>query len=243
MNLIITIPVYNEERSIDQVISKLLFTLNKIEKKYKQINKFIILTLDDCSNDSTKNKIQKYLKKKHTKRIVVKYKQSKKNIGKSKIIFDEFKRNSKNLIFITDGDCELSPENIKYFLKYYFLNDVDLICGYRNLKLKNENFFQNYIYSFGSLFSNFIINLGFKKKINDVHCGQKLFKIQSFPKFFCFKFSLDIELGLFFLKSQKKIYNLKLKKYKRRNTHQGKKLGFLQGINLIWQTIFIKIYY
>ena len=53
-------------------------------------------------------------------KIIINYKKSEKNIGKSQIVYNQLKGNSKNLIFITDGDNELSPENIKYYLNIIF---------------------------------------------------------------------------------------------------------------------------
>ena len=78
MNLIILIPVYNEEKTIEIVLNKLLLTLNKVGKKYSQINKFKIYILDDCSYDDTANKIQKFLKKNSKNKIIINYKKSEK---------------------------------------------------------------------------------------------------------------------------------------------------------------------
>lgn len=244
MDLIILIPTYNEEKTILNVVNSLQLILLKIQSKYPKIKKIFIYILDDCSTDNTIEKVILFLKKKKkNNRVLIKYKKSKINIGKSKLIFKELKKiNKNNLVFITDGDIELSSTNIQFFLKNYFKKNVDLICGYRNLTLYNNKLLHYFVYSLGSKFSNFLVNFGYSNKIKDVHCGQKLFKPQNFSKFYCYRFSLDIELGLFFLRNSKKIYNLRLNRYKRRTAEQGKKLNFINGIYLIWQTIFIKIF-
>ena len=97
---------------------------------------------------------------------------------------------------------------------------------FQKFKIKKYKFFQNYILFL--YICNFIINLDLKK-LRMYIVVKNYLKYKITQKFFCFRFSLDIELGLFFLKS-KKIYNLKLNNYKRRTTYQGKKLGFTRHI-------------
>ena len=148
--------------------------------------------------------------------------------------------NHKDIIFLTDADTELPSSNVQLFLKNFFSKKVNLICGVRKLNANNQKLYDYLFYLIGIKFSNFLINFGLKNKIYDIHCGQKMFKFQSFPNFFCFRFSIDTELALYFMKQNKKIFNLPLNNYKRRGLEEGKKLKFLNGVSLIFQTILIK---
>ena len=241
MRLIVLIPTFNEANTIIKVLEQIYLILNKNNKKYKNIKKFLILILDDFSTDNSKVKIKGYISNKNNNKIMFKYKKSKKNIGKSAIVFNEIKKLKQNdIIFITDGDTELPSSNINFFLDNFFSRNVDIICGVRKLNANNQAFYDYIFYLIGIKFTNFLINFGFKNKIVDIHCGQKMFKFIKFPAFFCFRFSIDTELSLYFLKQNKKNFNLLLNNYKRRSLEEGKKLKFFNGVSLIFQTILIK---
>lgn len=242
MRLVVLIPTYNEANTIIKVLEQLDSALNKNIKKYKNIKKFIILILDDFSTDNSEMKIKNYIDNKNRNKIIFKYKKAKKNIGKSSLLFNEIKKLKRNdIIFITDGDIELPSSNIKFFLKNFLSRDLGMICGVRKLDANKQAFYDYLFYLIGIKFSNFLINFGFKNKIQDIHCGQKMFKFTNFPNFFSFRFSIDTELALYFLKQNKKNFNLLLNNYKRRGLKDGKKLKFFSGVLLIFQTIFIKI--
>lgn len=241
MRLNVLIPTFNEANTITKVLEQTYSVLNKNKKQYKNIKKFIILILDDSSTDNSEIKIKKYINNKNNNKIIFKYKKTKKNVGKSTLIFNEIKKLNKNdIIFITDGDIELPSKNIKLFLDNFFSKNVEVICGVRKLNANNQAFYDYIFYLIGIKFSNFLINFGFKNKIEDIHCGQKMFKFMKFPVFFCFRFSIDTELALYFLKQNKKKINLLLDNYKRRSLEEGKKLKFFNGVSLIFQTILIK---
>ena len=51
MNLSVIIPVYNEVRTINQIINKVL----NVKTQYKEI-----IIVDDCSTDGTKKELENY---------------------------------------------------------------------------------------------------------------------------------------------------------------------------------------
>lgn len=244
MRLVVLIPTFNESKTIIKVLENIYLVLNKYKKKYKEIKEYKILILDDFSNDNSEIKIKKFINKKLGNKIIFKYIKSKLNLGKSTLVFNQIKNLNKNdIIFLTDGDVELPSSNVKYFLKKFFSKDVDLVCGTRKMNANNQSIFDYIFYLLGIKLTNFLVNFGYKNKVNDIHCGQKIFKFQNFSNFFCFRFSIDTELCLYFLKKKKKIYNISLNNYKRRGFKEGKKLKFTNGVFLIFQTIFLKLYY
>ena len=121
MRLIVLIPTFNEANTIIKVLEKIYTVLNKNKKKYKNIKKFIILILDDFSTDNSEIKIKRYINNKNSNKIFFKYKKTKKNVGKSTLIFNEIKKlNHKDIIFLTDADTELPSSNVQLFLKNFF---------------------------------------------------------------------------------------------------------------------------
>lgn len=241
MYLNIIIPIYNEEATIYKVLENLSKTLE--DNYIKNLGyKIKVIILDDNSNDGSRNKIINFIYSRK-KKINFHYKKIKKNIGKSKNIFNQIKKINKNeLIFILDADLELPASNIKKFLQAIIKTKSDIVCGNRLMKKNFQNLIKYLVFFVGIKFTNFITNLKYENKFKDIHCSQKIFKNQKFPNFYCFKFSIDTELCLFFLKNKKKIYNINLNNYKRRNSKQGKKLGIIQGINLLCQTLLIKVF-
>ena len=125
-SLSIIIPVYNETRTIEKILNKII--------KLK-LNKQIII-VDDNSTDGTKIKILKYKKK--VDKIIF----HKTNLGKGAAIKSAQKFVKKEYVIIQDADLEYDPKDYKKLLNPFLKNKDQVVYGSRVLgksryKIKN----------------------------------------------------------------------------------------------------------
>ena len=118
MNYSLIIPIFNERKTLKQLIKKLKNLPHNIE----------IIIVDDGSNDGTRGLLKNQIRF----NII----HNKQNSGKGFSIRKAIKFASKNNIILIDGDLELDIEHIPNILKKY----EKFTCGfnYLNEKLRNH---------------------------------------------------------------------------------------------------------
>ena len=94
MNLSVIIPVYNEVRTINQIINKVL----NVKTQYKEI-----IIVDDYSTDGTKKELEKY-KNNNLFKIL----HHKSNKGKGACLITAIPHLTGDYVIIQDADLELS---------------------------------------------------------------------------------------------------------------------------------------
>ena len=120
LDLILVIPVFNEEKIIKTVIKKWLIELKKI--------KFKIIIINDGSTDNTQKIIQSIV----TNKIIL---LNKKNSGHGPSITQGYKAALKlkpNHIFQVDSDDQFYASDFKKFWKYK--KNYDFIIGHRSVR-------------------------------------------------------------------------------------------------------------
>ena len=156
----IVIPAYNEEESILE-----LYTLiNESLKKKKLI--YEIIFVDDGSNDSTWNKINKIvLKDKNVKAL-----RFKKNYGKSDALDAGFKASKGEFILTMDADLQDDPNEIYKLFKLINDEKFDIVSGWK--KKRNDPISK----TIPSKFFNYVTRIFSGIKLNDFNCGIKIYK-------------------------------------------------------------------
>ena len=167
IDLSIIIPVYNESKTIEELLNRVL----NIE-----INKEIIV-VDDASNDGTDKLLLKYENK--INRLII----HKKNLGKGACIKSAQKYVSGNYVGIQDADLEYHPKDLVKIVDYMKRNDATVVYGSRVLgknKFENTQNFTHLIRIWGNVFltkfSNFINN----QNLTDAHTCYKMFDAKLF---------------------------------------------------------------
>lgn len=168
--LLIVIPVYNEEKSIRKVI-------HEVQKNIDENTD--ILIVNDGSTDNTINLIPKYKKN----IIIISHS---KNQGYGKSLIDGFKyaiENNYKYVITMDCDLQHQPKDIKRFYKEIKNSNYDIISGSRYLNFKkNENIKIPQ--------DRFKINKKITEKLNkitnynltDSFCGFKAYKVSALKK-------------------------------------------------------------
>ena len=99
----IIIPLYNEERTIIQLLEKIKYVLK---------NNYEIVIVDDGSTDNSKNLLLAY---KSSKKLKILY--HKKNLGKGAAIKTAKKIISGTIVIIQDADLEYDPNDYLKLIK------------------------------------------------------------------------------------------------------------------------------
>lgn len=219
MKISIIIPVYNEERTIIEILKKV-----NIQKKFFDLE---IIISDDGSNDLTN-----YLLNNH-KNLYDKVFFSKKNLGKGAAINAVKELVTGDIVIIQDADLEYDPSDYKYLVEPIINNKTKIVYGSRVLG-KNRYELKNFL-SLWRVFFNHLLtiisNIINNQKLTDAHTCYKVFKSEIFKQ-------IDLkEKGFAFCPEvTSKISNLKLNifevpiNYKGRTKAQGKKIKVMDGI-------------
>ena len=136
--LSIIIPCYNENQTIDKIISKIFKSIST----YNYLN-YELIIVDDNSTDGTKDKLKKY---ELDKNINVFFHNE--NLGKGAAIQSAIKHVSGELVLIQDADLEYDPFDYDKLLLPFFETDADVVYGSRFLgggKYSRIHFFWHYL--------------------------------------------------------------------------------------------------
>lgn len=202
--LTISIPVYNDENSIIQLIED-------IEKIKSELPSYLIFIIDDGSSDRSWD-ILISLKKKYPKIILHRHD---KNLGFAYTISEIVKIPKTEWVLFLSGDNQFPASNIVEFWKSK--HDFDFILGHRIIR--HDNLYRK----FNSLIYNKLIELFSGYKLKDVNsvflCKTILFKNESFISKSAF---IHAEIILNALKNNAKISVIKIR-------HQNRKHGSGSG--------------
>lgn len=221
MKLSIIIPVYNEKRTIEEVLKRVeqASTLN-YEKE--------IIVVDDCSSDGTSDILEK-LKKKFNFVLV----RHDKNYGKGKAIKTGLKKVTGNFVLIQDADLEYDPNDYENLLK--LADKRVVVFGSRNINPTGKGYPH---YVLGVKILTFLFNLLFKSKLTDIYTCYKLFPanlIKSIP-FESSGFEFEAEISARILKRGYQIKEVPIRYYPRK-FKEGKKIRPSDGLKGLWTII------
>lgn len=216
MKLSIIIPVYNEERFLEELLKKVENI--KIEKE--------IIIVDDGSTDGTKNLLKK---------IKDKYKVifHEKNRGKGAAVKTGIKESTGDIIIIQDADLEYDPNDYYELTKPILQKKAKVVYGSRFLSKKQIIKYKlNWL---ATKFLNLLVFILYFNKITDEPTGYKTFDA-SLIKSINIKadrFDWEPEVTAKILKKGIKIHEVPISYYPR-SFEDGKKIGWKDGFQAIW---------
>lgn len=237
MKLSIIIPVFNEEKTI----SEILIRVNKV--KIADIQKEIII-VNDGSTDKSQNIIKQEISKiKNAKSIILKQ-----NQGKGSAVKIGIKAAKGDYIIIQDADLEYNPNNYKDLLAPIIQKKAKVVYGTRLKRLpdfthyeRNLRFFSHYL---GNKFLSLMTSILYGQWITDMETGYKLFPKNAVESFELrargFEFEPEITTKL--LKKGYHIHEIPISTNPR-GYKEGKKLNTIKdGIKAFWTIVKFRIY-
>jgi dolichol-phosphate mannosyltransferase len=227
MKLSIIVPVYNEEKTVAQVLKKVS------QVTFKGVMKEIIV-VDDGSSDKTLVKIKSL--RLRTIKIIA----HKKNQGKGAAVRTGIKKATGEYIIIQDADLEYNPKEIANLLKPIQNSTAKVVYGTRLKRLpdfsrdeRTPQFFSHYL---GNKFLSFMTSILYFHWITDMECCYKLFpkKALNGTVLHARGFEFEPEITAKLLKKGYKITEVPISTNPRGHS-QGKKLnGFKDGPKALW---------
>ncbi len=229
MKLSIIIPVYNEEKTIGEVITKV------VGVKVPSITKEIIV-VDDGSTDSSKFKIQNS-KLKGIKKVF-----HEKNLGKGAAIRSGVKVATGDLIIIQDADLEYNPEDYNKLLEPILKKGAKVVYGTRLTSYplivwgKNKTVLPTHLIA--NRFLTFLTNLLYGSNLTDMETCYKIFTREIFRKISIKsnRFNFEPEITAKILKLGVFIVEVPII-VKPRTYKEGKKINWLDGLIAIWTLV------
>ena len=214
----IIIPVYNEEKTIENILEILENT------DFCGLDKNFII-VDDCSTDATRDILKKY----EDKYTVVK---KEKNGGKGSAVYAGFQNAKGDIVIIQDADLEYNPSDYAPLLKLIVDGEADVAYGSRFLGTPFKDFmFLSYV---ANKFLTFLTNLLYGTKFTDMETCYKAMKREFVQdmKINSRKFDLEPEITAKLVKKGAKIKELPIK-YNARSYEDGKKITYKDGLMAI----------
>jgi len=165
-------PVFNEEKNIERVIN-LADTVGKLLMEKEGIEDYEILVVDDCSTDSTPEKLE-VLKKNNVHLRTIRHEQNKKLGGALKT---GFYNATGDVILYSDADLPFDLHEAIKALRLMKIYDSDIVSAYRFDRTAEGP--RRAIYSF---VYNLMIRFIFGIRVRDINFSFKLIKRRVFER-------------------------------------------------------------
>jgi glycosyltransferase involved in cell wall biosynthesis len=165
--LSIIIPIYNEEKTLSQILEKVL-EINLPENYQKEI-----ILCNDCSKDSSQQIIDEYCEKYD----FIKSIKNSKNLGKTQTVKNGLLKSTGDWVVIQDADLEYDPEDLVFMLDQALNRKVDVVYGNRFGQYNGVIYWKNFLGNlFLSIFSNFFTIFRIRVFIPDMEVCYKMIR-------------------------------------------------------------------
>lgn len=221
MKLSVVIPIYNEEKTLREIVGKVLAT--PYEKE--------ILLVNDCSKDSSAQ-IMAELEQEHPG--IVRCFHHEKNLGKGGGLATGFAQTTGDVVLIQDADLEYDPGDYPALLRPILEGKADVVFGSRFLggAYARVHLFYHYL---GNRFLTMVSNMFTNLNLTDMETCYKVFRkefadrldIQSRT------FAVEPEITAKVAKMRARIYEVPIS-YAGRDYSEGKKIGPKDAVIAIW---------
>ena len=218
MKLSIIIPCYNEEGTIETLLSK----VENVD--IGEVNKQIII-IDDGSTDKTGEIARDYTAKSAGKDVIS---ISKKNGGKGSAIREGLKNVHGDIIIIQDADMEYDPNDYNKLLKPILDGKSKVVYGSRFLG-RSEKMYS--LHAIGNKGLTWLFNFMFGSKLTDMETCYKMFtrEVADQLKLTANRFEIEPEITSQIIKLGYNIQEVPIN-FKGRRFEEGKKITWRDGI-------------
>ncbi len=220
MKLSVIMPAYNEEKTIREIVEKVINI--SIQKE--------IIIIDDKSTDSTLSIINE-LKAQYNEQIVVLT--HTKNRGKGAAIRTGIKEITGDIVIIQDADLEYDPLDYQKLIEPIIQKEEKVIYGSRFLEKENKH--SSLSFYLGGRLVSLITNILFNQRLTDEPTCYKVFDADFLKSINlkCEGFEFCPEVTAKVAKKGIKIKELPIKYYPRK-IDEGKKIKWYDGVEAIW---------
>lgn len=232
MKLSIIIPVYNEEKTLRSLVSRVeAADIGGIEKE--------IILVDDKSGDDSKKIIEELAVRSHIKAYFHEV-----NKGKGAALRTGFEHVSGDLVVVQDADFEYDPNEYSKLLKPILDGKADAVFGSRFIggdAHRILHFWHSVANKILTLFSNMLTDLN----LTDMETCYKLMTREVLdkvlPKLKSNRFGFEPEITARLARLKCRIYEVGIS-YSGRTYAEGKKIGWKDAVAAIWHILHFNLF-
>jgi dolichol-phosphate hexosyltransferase len=225
--LAVLIPIFNEERTISQLVDQLSHLPRGTVDQ--------CIFVDDGSTDRSVELLIEALTTVSFPHLLLK----KENGGKASAIKEGAKSLTTSHVVILDSDLELSTSDIEKLWEIVKRGESDFVFGYRKF-LAHSSF--TWRYSRGNQLISNLFGLFFNEVLTDIMCGYKLIpskSLQQLPYRYK-KFGLEIEIPMHMWQLRQRPYEVEVS-YKARSRAEGKSISVKDALAVILSMAIFRI--
>lgn len=224
MKLSIIIPVFNEARTLDDIIRQV-----HDAPMPPGVAKEIIVVNDGSTDNSAK--VLDGLQDK----LDLKVFHQKSNQGKTAAVTFGIAKAAGDFILIQDADLEYSPRNYPKLLEPLLSQDAKVVYGSRFKGTIRGMLLMNRL---ANIFSNITFNLFFGKRLTDINTCFKIFPRQVFDRIRITSshFVFETELTAKMIRLGYEIWEVPIH-YQGRSAEHGKKMNAFRALQMFWGII------
>jgi len=219
MKISVIIPVFNESKTLRQVVERVV-AVNLLKE---------IIIVDDASTDGTRELIEKELKEKVDKVVYHSV-----NQGKGAALRTGFQHATGDVVIVQDADLEYDPNEYSLLLQPVLDGKADVVYGSRFTGQGPHRvlFFWHYI---GNKLLTVLTNMVTNLNLTDVETGFKLLKRDLLNKITLAedRFGFEIEITVKLARLKCRIYEVGVS-YWGRDYSEGKKITWKDGVKALF---------
>ena len=210
-------PVYNEEGTIEEIVSRVLAMPLPIE----------LIVVDDGSTDETRALLSKLAEARQFKVFL-----QDENRGKGAAVRKGFAEASGDIFIIQDADLEYSPEEYPELIDLIVRGKADAVYGSRFLGRHRAFLFTHYL---GNRFLTLVTNVLYNTILTDMETCFKAIRADRVRQMTLRsnRFGIEPEITAKLFKMGCRVYEVPIT-YEGRGYEEGKKISWKDGLEALW---------
>jgi len=215
--LSVIMPVYNEEGTIEEIVSRVLAVPLPIE----------LIVVDDGSTDETRALLSKLAEARQFKVFL-----QDENRGKGAAVRKGFAEASGDIFIIQDADLEYSPEEYPELIELIVRGKADAVYGSRFLGRHRAFLFTHYL---GNRFLTLVTNVLYNTILTDMETCFKAIRADRVRQMTLRsnRFGIEPEITAKLFKMGCRVYEVPIT-YEGRGYEEGKKISWKDGLEALW---------
>jgi dolichol-phosphate mannosyltransferase len=222
MKLSIIIPVYNEERTIGEIIDRVwAVDVGDVERE--------VIIADDGSTDGT---VRAILANPHAQAGRVQLHHNPVNLGKGAAVRLGISKAAGDILLVQDADLEFDPSEHRELIRPILEGRADVVYGSRFLHVRGTMKKRSRL---ANRFLTALTNVLFGGRLTDMETAHKVFRREALEgiRLRCVGFDIEPEITAKFLLASRRIVEVPIG-YKARGIAEGKKLRWIDGLDALY---------
>jgi glycosyltransferase involved in cell wall biosynthesis len=220
MKLSVIIPCYNERTTLEPLLQRV---------RGSGVSDLEIIVVDDCSSDGTRELLRERLEK-QVERVIY----HERNQGKGAALRTGFAAATGEIVLVQDADLEYDPQEYPRLLRPILDGRADVVFGSRFSGGEAHRvlyFWHSLGNRFLTLFSNAMTNLN----LTDMEVCYKVFRREVLQQIRIEedRFGFEPEITAKVAKQGCRVFEVGIS-YSGRTYHEGKKIGWRDGVRAVW---------